>query len=79
METIQSSDLEEFQKKNEVMATFRDVLEATDVAEMRSKKTKVLHRVVRMAYDDGKVDLEAKTISEQRLGFDYLVVTEKLP
>lgn len=73
-----SSNLEEFQKTNEVIATYRDVLEAAAVAEMRSKKTKVMHRVVKLEYNDGRVDLDAATISEQRLGFDYMVVTEKI-
>ena len=77
METVLSSQLTEFQKKHDVMAAFRDVNEAVEVAEMRTKKTKVTYKVVKLEYDDGSVDLNAKTISEQRLGVDFLVVVEK--
>lgn len=79
MDTVLSSQLTEFQKKNDVMAAFRDVSEAKEVAALRSTKTKVEHKVVKLEYDDGSVDLNAKTISEQRLGVDYLVVVEKVP
>lgn len=77
METVSSSKLVEFQKTNDVMAAFRSFEEARDIAEIRSKRTKVLHRVVRLEFDDSSIDLNAKTISEQRLGCDYIVVVER--
>lgn len=78
VETVMSAQLTEFQKKNDVMAAFRDINEANEVAEVRSAKTKVHHRVVKLEYNDGSLDLTAKTISEQRLGVDYLVVVVKV-
>lgn len=78
MQTILSSNLTEFQKTHDVMAAFRNRHEADDVAVARSKRTGVVHTVVKLEYNDGSVDLNAKTISEQRLGVDYLVVVEKM-
>lgn len=78
VETIMSAQLGEFQKKNEIIAAFRDYDEAVQIAEGRTLRSHVKHRVVKLEYSDGTVDLNAKTISEQRLGVDYLLVVVKV-